>query len=283
MPMHGTAGPQREVHDLGDLLGEDLAERAAEHRRVVAEDEHLPALDRSPAGDHPVAADPPFLHAEVGRPVQREHVELGERAGVEHPVDALARGELALGVLGALGGAAAVDGVVPPLAQQVDLLAGATTRSTCRRSVGVGGPGRRRKRPNRSRRREGRLCAPVWSPRQATRGPHRASGSHRDRGDGTAPKTSRSTPHTSPTVACASSAVRINGQQVGRSLRTALATHPARAPPSRPTGGAQLREPLDLRRFELGADARGSATVGCDVSVNRLTPTMTRSPDSTRR
>ena len=169
MPMHGTAGPQREVHDLGDLLGEHLAERAAEHRRVVAEDEHLPAVDRSPAGDHPVAADPPLLHVEVGRPVKREHVELGERTGIEQPVDALTRGELALGVLGSLCGTATMDGVVPALAEHVDLPAGATARPARRRSALAGGAGTPAEH-RRPRRPEGRPCAPVWSPRQATRG-----------------------------------------------------------------------------------------------------------------
>jgi hypothetical protein len=37
---------QREVHDLDDLLAVDLAERAAEDGRVLAEHAHLPAVDR---------------------------------------------------------------------------------------------------------------------------------------------------------------------------------------------------------------------------------------------
>jgi len=59
--------------------------------------------------------------SKFGRPVQGEHVELGERTGVEHPVDALTPRELALGVLRALGSAGPVDRVVPPFAQHVDL------------------------------------------------------------------------------------------------------------------------------------------------------------------
>ena len=38
----------REVHHLVDLLGVDLAERAAEDREVLREDEHLAAVDRRP-------------------------------------------------------------------------------------------------------------------------------------------------------------------------------------------------------------------------------------------
>ena len=59
-----------------------------------------------------------LLHAEVGAAVLDEHVELLERAVIEQQVDALARGQLALGVLGgdallaaaeARAGAAAVE------------------------------------------------------------------------------------------------------------------------------------------------------------------------------
>ena len=132
-----TAGAQREIHDLGDLLREHLAERAAEHGRVMAEHEDLPASDRSPAGDHPVTADPPIVHIEVGRAVEREHVELGERASIEHPVDALARGELALGVLRALRGTAPMHGVVAPFTKQVDLLPSAVTSAARRSCFGI--------------------------------------------------------------------------------------------------------------------------------------------------
>ncbi len=38
-----------EVHDLVDLLGEHLAEGAAEEREVLAEDEDLAAVDRCPS------------------------------------------------------------------------------------------------------------------------------------------------------------------------------------------------------------------------------------------
>ena len=84
-----------EVHHLVDLLGEHLAERAAEDREVLAEHEHLAAVDRAPSGDHAVGERPVVLDAEAVRPVAGQHVELDERAGVEQQLDALAGGELA--------------------------------------------------------------------------------------------------------------------------------------------------------------------------------------------
>ena len=47
-----------EIHDLVDLLGVDLAERAAEDREVLGEDEDLAAVDHPPAGDHAVGERP---------------------------------------------------------------------------------------------------------------------------------------------------------------------------------------------------------------------------------
>ena len=103
---------------LDDLAGVGAGKRAAEHREILGEDVDVAAVDRAPAGDHAVAGDALLLHAEVVAAVLDEHVELLERAFVEQDVDAFARGELALGVLGrgALGpapraslGAAAVE------------------------------------------------------------------------------------------------------------------------------------------------------------------------------
>ena len=81
-----------------DLLGEHLAERAAEDREVLAEDEHLAAVDGAPTGDHAVGVGPLLEPGDVG-PVPGEQVELVERARVEQVVDALAGQQLALGVL----------------------------------------------------------------------------------------------------------------------------------------------------------------------------------------
>ena len=91
---HRRADRLGEVHHLVDLLGEHLAERAAEHGEVLAEEEHLAAVDRAPAGDDAVGERPGVLDAEAVGAVAGEHVELDERVGVEQQVDALARGEL---------------------------------------------------------------------------------------------------------------------------------------------------------------------------------------------
>ena len=74
-------------------------ERAAEDGEVLAEDEDEPPVDHPVAGDDAVARRPVGLHAEVVAAVLDEHVPFLERAGVEQQLDALARGELALGVL----------------------------------------------------------------------------------------------------------------------------------------------------------------------------------------
>src|SRR4051812_14311312 len=86
-----------------------LGQRAAEHGEVLAEHEHQPATDRTPAGDHAVAGDLLLGHAEIRRAVLDEHVPFLERALVEQGLDAFAGREFALGVLrlDALGAAAA--------------------------------------------------------------------------------------------------------------------------------------------------------------------------------
>ena len=89
----------RVVHDLADLLRVRLRQRAAEHREVLAEHEHEPAIDGAVAGDHPVAGHAPLGHAEIDAAVLDEHVPLLERAGVEQHLDPLSRGEPALRML----------------------------------------------------------------------------------------------------------------------------------------------------------------------------------------
>ena len=50
-----AAGLDREFLDLHDLLAVHLAEAAAEHRDVLAEDAHVAAVDGAVTGDHAVA------------------------------------------------------------------------------------------------------------------------------------------------------------------------------------------------------------------------------------
>ncbi len=87
-------GRHREVHHLADLLGVDLAERAAEDREVLGGHEDPPAVDRPVAGHDPVARRPSPLHPEVVGAVDHEGVGLLERPGVEEEPDPLPRGEL---------------------------------------------------------------------------------------------------------------------------------------------------------------------------------------------
>ena len=75
-------------------------ERAAEYREVLGEGEHRSAVHRAPADHHAVARRlRRLVHAEVGRAVLDEHVELLEGVLVHQQFDALARGQLAALVL----------------------------------------------------------------------------------------------------------------------------------------------------------------------------------------
>ena len=76
-----------------------LAERAAEDREVLAEDEDLAAVDGAPAGDHAVGVRAAGGRARTCRRGARQRVGLDERARVQQQVEALARGELAAAVL----------------------------------------------------------------------------------------------------------------------------------------------------------------------------------------
>ena len=76
-----------------------LGQGAAEHGEILGEDEDRPAFDMTPAGDHPVAGDLRFGHAEIGAAVFDEHVELLEGILVEEDPDALARRQLAAPML----------------------------------------------------------------------------------------------------------------------------------------------------------------------------------------
>ena len=91
----------REIHDLADLLGVRLRQRAAEHREVLAEDEHQPAVDGAVAGDDAVAEDALLVRAEPRRPVGDEGVQLDERVRVEQQLESLTRRELARARAGA--------------------------------------------------------------------------------------------------------------------------------------------------------------------------------------
>src|ERR1019366_1682624 len=117
----GRARLHRHVLHLHDFLRVRLRERAAEHGEVFREQIDRAAIDGAPAGDHTVAGHLGLFHAEFGRAVLDEHVELLERALVEQEFDALARGEFAPFVLGLdAGRTAAQPRLFPPLFQPVE-------------------------------------------------------------------------------------------------------------------------------------------------------------------
>ena len=94
-PDHRAAVLHRHVHDLADLLREDLGERPAEDREVLREDEHLAPEDRPVARDHRIAPGPVVAHVELDLAVPYEPVELDERARVEQLLEPLPREQLA--------------------------------------------------------------------------------------------------------------------------------------------------------------------------------------------
>ena len=98
-PDHRDPGGGRQVHHLVDLLGEHLAERAAEDGEVLAEDADPPAVDGAEAGDHAVGVGAVVLQPHAVGPVPGQHVELLEGALVEEVVDPFPGRHLALGVV----------------------------------------------------------------------------------------------------------------------------------------------------------------------------------------
>ncbi len=95
-PDQRPAGLEGQLLHLDDLLAVDLAEAAAEHRGVLAEDADVAAVDGAVAGDDTVAERAVRLQPEVGAAVAGQCVEFDERSLVQQGVDALARSELAL-------------------------------------------------------------------------------------------------------------------------------------------------------------------------------------------
>src|SRR5437667_7998052 len=90
-PDQRAAELQSEIHHLADLLGEDLAQGAAEDGEVLREDKDLPAEDRSVAGDHGVPVRPPLQHPEARLTMSDIAVELEEGAWIEQSFHPFAR------------------------------------------------------------------------------------------------------------------------------------------------------------------------------------------------
>ncbi len=98
-PTTGAPDLDREIHDLADLGGIGLGQRAAEDGEILGEDEDRPSIDPAVAGDDAVARRGAVSHAEIGTAVLDERVGLLEAALVEKLFDALAGRQLALFVL----------------------------------------------------------------------------------------------------------------------------------------------------------------------------------------
>jgi hypothetical protein len=96
---HRAADLHREVHDLDDLLAEDLAQGPAEDREVLREHRHRAPVDRAVARDDPVAVGAVLVLAEGHRAVPSVLVHLDEGPLVEEHLDTLARRLLPPGVL----------------------------------------------------------------------------------------------------------------------------------------------------------------------------------------
>ncbi len=96
---HRDAALLRQLHDLADLVRLHLGEGAAQDGEILGVDGHAAAVDLAEAGDHAVAGILLVGHAEVADVVRRQPAELLEAAAVQQQVDALARCQLALGVL----------------------------------------------------------------------------------------------------------------------------------------------------------------------------------------
>ena len=139
MPISGRPVLMRQLLHLDDLLAVDLAEAAAEDRRVLAEDADVAAVDGAVAGHHAVAERAVVLEAEVRAAVPGQRVELDERILVQQREDALAGGQLALGV----------DLLDRRLADRVQRLLGALAQigELARRGVDVDGVLARTARP----------------------------------------------------------------------------------------------------------------------------------------
>ena len=78
-----AADHRHPLHQLGDLAAEHLADRALEHRLVVAEDADRPTVDGGVPGDHTVAVERLGVPRRLG-----QRADLQEAARVDQRVDA---------------------------------------------------------------------------------------------------------------------------------------------------------------------------------------------------
>ncbi len=98
-PDDRRADLHRQVHDLADLLGMRLRQRAPEDGEVLAEHEHQSPVDATVARHHAVTQIALAIETEVDRPVGDEGVHLDERARIQQQRQALPGRQLSAAVL----------------------------------------------------------------------------------------------------------------------------------------------------------------------------------------
>ena len=84
----GRAHLDRQVHDLAYFLRMSLTQRAADHRKILAEHKHFTAVDASVACHHAVAGVRSFI-ARGASAAGFEHVELFEGLVIQEQIDPL--------------------------------------------------------------------------------------------------------------------------------------------------------------------------------------------------
>ncbi len=95
----GSAGFERQIHDLADFERVGFRQRAAEHGEILSENVNRAAVNAAEAGDETVAIDDLLVHAEIGAAMPDQLVHLLECVFVQQQIDALARREFAFFVL----------------------------------------------------------------------------------------------------------------------------------------------------------------------------------------
>ncbi len=120
-----AAGLDGQLLHLDDLLPVHLAEAAAEHGGVLAENADVAALDGPVAGHHTVTQRPLFGQPEIGAAVPGQRVEFDERPLVEQRENSFAGRQFALGMHLLDGGLAdGMQRLLGPLAQLGELAGG---------------------------------------------------------------------------------------------------------------------------------------------------------------
>ena len=115
-PHDRDADLQGQIHNLRNLGGVGLTQRAAEDAEVLGKGVGGAAVDATVARDDPVARNPLLGHPKVLAAVLHQLVELLEALLIEKQVEPLASGKLAFGVLplNPLGAPAGLRPFVPP-------------------------------------------------------------------------------------------------------------------------------------------------------------------------